>query len=81
MPLYGRYFNSTGGLGETFSGARTYSEKDLPLVGATVVVYDCNTGSSYSYDAVQRQLVSYDNVDVAKQKAAFIQGRLGGAMY
>ena len=72
MPLYGCYFNSTGGLGQTFSGAGTYSVKDLLLQGATLVVYDCNAGSSYSYDTVRRQLVSYDNVDVAKQKAAYI---------
>jgi chitinase len=72
MPLYGRYFNSTSGLGETFSGARTYSVKDLLLEGATVVVYDYNTRSSYSYNVIQRQLVSYNNIDMAKQKVAFI---------
>lgn len=81
MPLYGRYFNGTGGLGRNFSGTGTYSVKDLPLQGTTEVVYDCNAGSSYSYNTAQRQLVSYDNVDVARQKAAYIQGRLGGAMY
>jgi chitinase len=80
MPLYGRYFNGTGGLGQSFSGSGTYSMKDLPLKGATEY-YDCATGSSHSYNAAGGQLVSYDNVEVAKQKAAFIQTTLGGAMY
>jgi chitinase len=35
MPLYGRYFNDTGGLGQTFSNAGTYSLRDLPLAGTT----------------------------------------------
>jgi chitinase len=80
MPLYGRYFNGTGGIGQSFSGSGTYSVKDLPLAGATTH-YDFDTGSSYSYNAACGQLVSYDNVEVAKQKAAFIQSTLGGAMY
>lgn len=80
MPLYGRYFNGTGGLGQSFSGSGTYSLKELSLEGA-IVYYDCNAGSSYSYSASQEQLISYDNVDVARQKAAFIMDRLGGAMY
>jgi chitinase len=80
MPLYSRYFNDTAGLGQSFSGSGTYGLKDLPL-GAVTVSYDNDSGSSYSYSAAQRQLVSYDNVDVAKQKAGFIMGRLGSAMY
>lgn len=80
MPLYGRYFNRTRGLGQPFSGSGTYSTKDLPLPGSTVY-YDCQTGSSYSYNTAMEQLISYDNLAVAKQKATFIQNMLGGVGY
>lgn len=80
IPLFGRYFNNTSGLGKPFAGSGSYSIKDLPLVGAKMY-YDWNSGSSYSYNAAQGQLVSYDNMDVVKQKAAFILNMLGGAMY
>lgn len=82
MPLYGHAFNNTTNrLGEPFNGTSTYSVKDLPLSGATEY-YDISTGSCYSYDPIQRQVVSYDSIPVAKQKAAWIRDtRLGGAMF
>jgi hypothetical protein len=61
--------------------AGIYEFKTLPQSGATEV-YDNVTGSSYSYDTEKRELVSYDSIQVAKQKAAFIQTTgLGGAMW
>jgi len=86
MPLYGRSFEATDGLGEPYNGvgpgtweAGVYDLKALPLIGAT---YDKTTGSSYSYNTTTRELISYDNVDVAKQKAAWIQQMgLGGVMW
>ncbi|RDL36285.1 uncharacterized protein BP5553_06897 [Venustampulla echinocandica] len=88
MPIYGRSFAATDGLGKPFnkvgSGtweAGVYDFKELPLYGATES-YDSATGSSYSYNAASKELVSYDNVAVVKQKAAFIQRmELGGAMW
>lgn len=81
MPLYGRYFNNTEGLGKPFQGGGTYNLKDLPLSEAAEF-YDNSTGSSYSYNSVNRQLVSYDTITVANQKAEYIKNkRLGGAMY
>lgn len=88
MPIYGRSFEATEGLGKPFNGvgggtweAGVYDFKVLPLSGAAEV-YDNTTGSSYSYDASKQELISYDNVLVAKQKAAWIQLRgLGGAMW
>lgn len=88
MPIYGRSFEATDGLGKSFYGVGTgtweagaYDYKALPLIGA-VEHYDNSTGSSYSYDPIKRELISYDNVAVAKQKAAWIQQmELGGAMW
>ena len=82
MPLYGYAFNNTtNGLGGPFSGTATYGVKDLPLGGA-IEYYSSSTGSCYSYDPIRRQLISYDSITVAKQKAAWIQDTgLGGAMF
>jgi chitinase len=88
MPIYGQSFAATDGLGKPFNGvgsgtweAGIYDFKALPLNGATEL-YDSTTGSSFSYDAISKELVSYDNVPVVKQKAAFIQQmELGGAMW
>jgi chitinase len=89
MPVYGRSFEATDGLGKPYDGigngnweqAGVYDFKSLPLSGA-VEIYDQATGASYSYDAGKRELISYDTVAVAKQKAAYIQQKgLGGAMW
>lgn len=88
MPVYGRSFEATEGLGKPFNGvgngtweAGVYDFKSLPLSGA-IEFNDNTTGSSYSYDCTKAELVSYDTVLVAKQKAAWIQRMgLGGAMW
>ncbi len=88
MPIYGQSFAATDGLGKPFNGVGSgtwetglYDFKALPLSGATEF-YDRMTGSSYSYDSTSKELISYDNVAVAKQKAAFIQQMdLGGAVW
>jgi hypothetical protein len=79
LPLYGRAFNDTAGLGEQFSGSRTYDFKDLPISGC-VEASDDTTGSSYCFG--NRELISYDNILVVGLKAEFIQNKtLGGAMF
>lgn len=79
VPLYGLAFNNTGGLGEKFSGSRTYDFKDLPLDGCDEA-NDVATGSSYCYG--NRELISYDSLPVVDQKAAFIKTKgLSGAMF
>lgn len=88
MPLYGQSFQNTNGLGQPYKGvgngtweAGTYDLKVLPLAGATTY-YSRDTGSSYSYNNITKELVSYDTVAVAKQKADWIrQMGLGGAMW
>jgi chitinase len=79
LPLYSSAFNDTAGLGEQFSGSRTYDFKDLPITGCAEANDDA-TGSSYCYG--NRELISYDNIPVVRQKADFIQNKtLGGAMF
>ncbi|CZT13613.1 uncharacterized protein RAG0_17114 [Rhynchosporium agropyri] len=88
MPLFGQSFAATDGLGKPHSGVGSgnwepgiYDFKSLPLAGAEERT-DPSTGSCYSYDVVKREVVSYDNVPVAQQKAAFIQDmKLGGAVW
>ena len=88
MPLYGRAFENTAGLGLPFSGVGegtwengVHDFKTLPLPGAQVH-YDEDAGASYSYDHSKKQLVSFDTVDMARRKAEWIkQQGLGGAMW
>ncbi|KAI4665051.1 uncharacterized protein J4E79_003350 [Alternaria viburni] len=88
MPLYGRSFTNTQGLGASFSGIGTgsfergvYDFKDLPLAGAQEY-YDEEAGATYSYDEASGEFVSYDTVAMALKKVDYIaeQG-LGGAMW
>ncbi|KAF2121856.1 putative chitinase [Lophiotrema nucula] len=93
MPLYGRAFTNTKGIGQSYNGigapdqsagsweAGVYDYKALPRPGA-VEYYDKEAGASYSYDNGSQTLISYDNVDMAKRKAAYIkQHNLGGGMW
>jgi GH18 family chitinase len=88
MPLYGRSFTSTAGLGQPYSGIGTgsweagvYDFKDMPLAGAKEF-YDTEAGGTYSYNNDTGMLVSYDTVDMALKKVDYIvENRLGGAMW
>jgi len=87
MPLYGRAFGNTDGLGKPYSGLDggtwengVYDYKKLPLEGAQEH-YD-EAGATYCYDPVKKVLVTYDTVAMARQKAEWIkQRRLGGGMW
>ncbi|KAL7904368.1 glycoside hydrolase family 18 protein [Trichoderma velutinum] len=88
LPLYGRSFENTDGLGKPYSGIGpgtiepgVYLYRDLPRPGATVYV-NRYTLSAYSYDPSSRELVSFDNVETARLKAEYLQSRgLGGAVF
>ena len=88
MPLYGRAFCGTGGLGESFQGVGegswengVWDFKVLPKDGAEEHV-DETVGASWSYDKDKKVLVSYDNKKVVEQKARFVLEKgLGGGMW
>ncbi|KAK2035941.1 endochitinase [Colletotrichum somersetense] len=88
MPLYGRSFDNTAGLGHPFSGvgagsweAGAWDYKALPLPGAKEF-YDAAVGAAYSWDPLSQELISYDSPSSVRNKAAFIKAKgLGGAMF
>ncbi|TPX16745.1 uncharacterized protein E0L32_003686 [Thyridium curvatum] len=88
LPLYGRSFESTNGIGQAYNGVGSGSiqsgvwlYKDLPRSGAQEV-YDNVAKASYSYDQGSKELISYDNVKSAVEKASYLSGKgLGGAVF
>lgn len=88
MPLYGRAFAATEGLGKPFHGTGegsweqgVWDYKVLPREGAKEVV-DERVGASWSYDKGSKVLVSYDSVGVARLKADWVRReQLGGVMW
>ena len=62
MPIYGRAFESTNGIRQSFNGigpgtweAGVYDYKALPMAGATVTENTAE-GASYSYDSSKKEL-------------------------
>ncbi|CAE7191855.1 unnamed protein product [Rhizoctonia solani] len=88
IPLYGRSFQNTGGIRQSYSGVGAgsaesgiYDYKALPPDGAQVVE-NTTLVSSYSYNPSSRELVSYDTPDIAKLKAQYIAKKgLAGGMF
>ncbi|OBR15416.1 Chitinase 1 [Colletotrichum higginsianum IMI 349063] len=88
LPLYGRSFLNTNGIGKPYQGLGqgsleegVWHYKVLPRAGA-VEVFDQTAGALYSYDAGSRELVTYDNLQSANFKADYLlRKRLGGAVF
>ncbi|KLO18245.1 hypothetical protein SCHPADRAFT_820108 [Schizopora paradoxa] len=88
IPLYGRAFEDTTGLGQPYNGigpgtiqAGIYSYSDLPLAGASVFENTTDI-SSYSYDASKMELVSYDTPHIATLKAQYVASNgMAGQMF
>jgi chitinase len=87
IPLYGRSFTNTGGIGMPYDGVGAGSiesgvwlYKDLPRPGAREV-FDTLTYTTHSYDASTHELVTYDNVESVEHKAEWLtKTGLGGAV-
>lgn len=88
IPLYGRAFEATTGMGQPYSGIGSgswengiWDYKVLPKAGATIYT-DSEVGATYSYDLSTQELISFDTVAEAQLKATYItQNGLAGAMY
>ncbi|KXJ85592.1 family 18 glycosyl hydrolase [Microdochium bolleyi] len=88
IPLYGRGFEGTSGLGRSASGtsqgtweAGVYDYKVLPLAGS-VEKYDTVAGASYSEDTFNHRIVSYDTTASVIKKLDYIRHKkLGGTMF
>ena len=88
MPLYGRSFANTNGLGQRFNGsgdgtweAGVLDYKALPPNGSTVYT-NKKVVASWSYDNKTRQLVSFDTPEVQRLKAKYLEReKLGGAWW
>ncbi|OAQ58066.1 chitinase 1 precursor [Purpureocillium lilacinum] len=88
IPVYGRSFAKTAGIGQSFSGVGSGSwepgaldYKALPKLGATVQTDD-TANASFSYDMATQELVSYDTPEIVRTKAAYVKRlALGGSMF
>jgi chitinase len=88
MPIYGRSFQQTDGIGKSYNGigqgsweAGIWDYKVLPKAGATVE-YDEVAQGYYSYDPATKELISFDTPEMIKTKVSYLQGLgLGGSMF
>ena len=78
MPLYGRAFQPTDGIGKLFYGVGEgsfekgiWDYKVLP-----------QAGTSYSWDRAKKIIVSYDTLAISNAKVDYIKKmKLGGGMF
>lgn len=88
MPIYGRAFEETAGIGLPYTGigsgsweAGVWDYKVLPKSGATVVT-DSVAGATYSYDSSTKELISYDTAGMVATKVKYLLGKgLAGSMF
>ncbi|PHH61340.1 hypothetical protein CDD81_474 [Ophiocordyceps australis] len=88
MPIYGRSFQKTAGIGKPYSGvgsgtweAGMWDYKGLPKPGA-IVLHDEIAQAFYSYDNATQELISFDTPSAVAAKVSYL-GKLGlgGSMF
>lgn len=88
MPIYGRGYTGTDGLGKPFSGIGDgdwergiWDYKSLPRSGATVE-YDDVAHATYSWNPSTKELISFDTPEMISEKVNYLKGLgLGGSMF
>jgi chitinase len=88
MPLYGRGFTGTSGLGQPFSGIGQgdwepgiWDYKSLPKNGSEVF-YDDVAKATYSWDPVNAELITYDTPRMVRKKVEYLKKfGLGGSVF
>ncbi len=88
LPLYGRSFARTAGLGQPFDGLGSgswepgsYDYNTLPSAGSTPQ-WDAESGAPFCYNEETQELVSYDTPASVSQKLDWmLQLGLGGVMF
>lgn len=88
IPLYGRSFMNTQGVGQPFQGIGqgsweqgVYDYRALPLPGS-YLLRDEHAAASWSYNYETKELVSFDSEQVGRWKGEWIAKEgLGGSMF
>ncbi|EJP60747.1 Chitinase II [Beauveria bassiana ARSEF 2860] len=88
MPLYGRSFQQTEGIGKPYTGVGsgtweygTWDYRVLPEPGAEIMC-DNTAQGCYSYDAQTKELISFDTPDIVAAKVEWLKEKgLGGSMF
>ncbi|CAG8517824.1 8556_t:CDS:2 [Diversispora eburnea] len=89
IPMYGRAFENTEGIGAKFNGIGSgsfepgiYDYKVLPRDENSKEIYIEQLGASYSYNPVTKELITYDSPQVIGEKIKFIKDKkLNGVMF
>ncbi|KAM3446168.1 hypothetical protein MY3296_009925 [Beauveria thailandica] len=88
MPIYGRSFQQTEGIGRPFQGVGsgtwengTWDYSVLPKPGAEIMC-DNTAQGCYSYDAQTKELITFDTPDIVAAKVGWLKEKgLGGSMF
>ncbi|KAF5678128.1 chitinase 1 [Fusarium heterosporum] len=93
IPVYGRSFTGTLGLGHPSSSVGltdpglgswengVWDYKVLPKGGASVL-YDAKAGAHFSYDTAAQELISYDTPETIQHKVSYVKDLgLAGSMF
>lgn len=88
MPIYGRSFQYTDGIGQLFDGVGggsweggVWDYKVLPKSGASIK-HDRIAKGDFSYNEETRELISFDTVDMVNEKITYLKEKsMGGGMF